>query len=393
MQNLRGLKRIISIMLAVITVLTLVPFTAMAANVTVPALKNVYAGERYTGVKVYWDIDTSVTGYAVYRSTDRENWTRLKMYTKNTHESYTDKSVSLNTLYFYRVRAYKKVGGKNYYGAYSAIKKVFYGLNEYMTKTGNSLKIQWFPIKYGCDGYELYMSTNGGNYQKIKTLSNTANSSTITGLDTTRNTYAVQLAAYQKNSNGTKNYRYYSSIMGSDSYITNINSTPKTVKQYKRYNYQGSKVENMGNATVSSADINIIKNYESKYLSTQMSTYYKLINTLWYINRTVGYAYDYWRIENYTPVEAIFNHHYGQCLQYNGAMVEYFAYYGFDVALIMGYRGYSTDNCWQHFWGELYMNGRTYVIETGNYENDGTWHYIFTPYANTRGYMKCGQCL
>lgn len=394
MRNVKGLKRVISVILAVITVLTLVPFTAMAANVTVPALKNVKAGERYTGVKIYWDLDKSVTGVAVYRSTDRVNWTRLIMYTKNTHESYIDKTAYTDTLYFYRVRAYKKVNGKNYYGAYSDIKKVFYGLNEYMTKTNDSVKIQWTPINYGCDGYEIYMSTNGGDFKKVKSLTKyTTKSATIKNLDTKKNTYAVQLAAFRKTSSGSKEYRYYSDLMYSDSVMTQINSTPKTVKSYKKYNYQGDKVVNMGTGTVTESDKKIFKSYESKFISTNMSPYWKLYYTLMYINGTVDYAYDYYLIEDCTLCDAIFNQHYGQCLQYNGAMVTYLAYYGFDAGLIMGYRGYAKDNCWQHFWGEVYMNGNTYVIETGNYSSDGSWHYFFAPYAETRGYMKCGKCL
>lgn len=394
MKATRGFKRIVSVIMAVICVLTLVPFTTMASAVTVPAMKNVNAGERYTGVKIYWTEDHSVTGYAVYRSTDRKNWSRLKMYTQNTHSYYIDKTAQTDTLYFYRVRAYKKINGTNYYGSYSSIKKVFYGLNEYMTKTNDSVKISWSPINYGCDGYEIYMSTNGGAYKKVKTLTNyKTKSSTITGLDTKKNTYAVQLAAYQKTSSGSKNFRYYSDIMYSNSVETLINSTPKTVKPFTNYNYQGSSVQNVGKTYITDSDKKIFSDYESKFISTQMSVYWKMYYTLMYIHNTVEYAYDYGKVSDLTLTDAIFNKHMGQCLQYNGAMIAYLAYYGFDAALVMGYRGYSNDNRWQHFWGEVYLNGAAYVIETGNAGSDGTWHYFFTPYSQTRGYMKCGQVL
>lgn len=394
MKKSGALIRFVSSILTVVTLITAMSFSASASTVSVPDMKNVQAGERYTGVKIYWTKNSSVTGYAVYRSTDRVNWTRLIMYTKNTHSSYIDKNVYTDTMYYYRVRAYKKVGGKNYYGSYSSIYKVFYGLNEYMTKTKDTITIKWSPIKYGCDGYEIYMSTNGGAYTKVKSLTKyTTKSAVIKNLNTEKNTYSVQLAAYRKTASGAKEFRYYSDIMYSDSVQTAINSTQKVVKLYNNYNYQGKTVVNTGKTNITDSDIKIFKAFESTYLSTQMSVYWKAYYTMMYINTSVDYAYDYWKIESCTLTDAIFNKHYGQCLQYNGAMIAYLAYYGFDAALIMGYRGYSNDNKWQHFWGEAYIDGETYVIETGNFSCDGSWHYFFTPYSETRGYMKCGECL
>ena len=98
------------------------------------------------------------------------------------------------------------------------------------------------------------------------------------------------------------------------------------------------------------------------------------------------------QISNRTYVDAIFNKRLGQCLQYNGAMIEYVNNLGLDGTLIWGYRGKSNSNKWQHFWGEVKLkNGVTYVLETGNYGNDGNWYYCFTPYANTKKFLKCGK--
>ena len=127
-----------------------------------------------------------------------------------------------------------------------------------------------------------------------------------------------------------------------------------------------------------------------------MSPYYKAYYVLKFINKKVKYANtsELWsKISGSSYVDAIFNKRTGQCAQYNGAMIAYLSYLGFNNSrLILGYRGYSTENCWQHFWGQVKLkNGKYYVVETGNYGNDGDWYYFFTPYSNTKKYLKCGK--
>ena len=87
---------------------------------------------------------------------------------------------------------------------------------------------------------------------------------------------------------------------------------------------------------------------------------------------TYAYGYDlYCRIADKTPVDAVFNEHLAQCLQYNGAIAEVLAYMGYDVAIVEGMRGqgnYAADtvsSMWSHYWTELYLNGETYLIEVG----------------------------
>ena len=63
-------------------------------------------------------------------------------------------------------------------------------------------------------------------------------------------------------------------------------------------------------------------------------------------------------------------------------------YLGYDAHLVQGYRGRSVDNKWQHFWGEITINKKNYVIEAGNYESDGEWWYLCTPYSQAGGYIK-----
>lgn len=393
---MHAFKRLTAAIMTVIIMLSAAQFSLTAsAAVTVPAMSNVKVGERYTGVKIYWDRNPSATGYLIYKSYDRENWTRIKKFKNNTTLYTFDKDVYDNELCFYRMRAYKNVGGKTYYSPYSEIKKVFYGLNEYITKTKDSVKMRWTPIVYGVTGYEIYMSTNGGQFNKVKTLKKyTTKSATVTGLDTDKNTYVFQLVSYKTDNAGKKNYVFYSDYMYSDSVKTLVNSTPDTITTYTNYNVQGSKKVNNGITKVTDSDKAIFKKFESTYISTQMSKYDKIEWTLLYINRTVDYAYDYYKIEDLSWTDATFNKHYGQCLQYNGAIMTYLAYKGISGSLLCGYRGYSLDNTWQHFWGEVTLaDGVTYVMETGNYGKNGTWHYCFVPYEYAGGYVICNTLM
>ncbi len=64
---------------------------------------------------------TSNSGYEVYRSTDTKKWTKVTTLTKSSKVSYTNKSLSTNKTYYYKVRAYQIVNRKKVYGAYSEI--------------------------------------------------------------------------------------------------------------------------------------------------------------------------------------------------------------------------------------------------------------------------------
>ena len=64
------------------------------------------------------------------------------------------------------------------------------------------------------------------------------------------------------------------------------------------------------------------------------------------------------------------------------------SYLGYDATLVQGYRGSYPNNYWQHFWGEVNIDGQTYVMETGNYGKNGEWWYVAATYSEARGYIK-----
>ena len=71
-------------------------------------------------IKLKWD-KVGTTGYEVYRSTDQKKWSKVKTITKNNTLEFNNKSLKSNKKYYYKVRAYKKVGTKKVYGPYSDV--------------------------------------------------------------------------------------------------------------------------------------------------------------------------------------------------------------------------------------------------------------------------------
>ncbi len=64
---------------------------------------------------------TNNNGYEVYRSTDTKKWTKVTTLTKSSKVSYTNKSLSTNKTYYYKVRAYQTVNRKKVYGDFSEV--------------------------------------------------------------------------------------------------------------------------------------------------------------------------------------------------------------------------------------------------------------------------------
>ena len=82
----------------------------------------VYAADRMraTWTCIYFEPVSGARGYMVYKST-KENGTYKKIATvvPTTKWNYLDKNTKAGTHYYYKVRAYKKVNGKVYYGPLS----------------------------------------------------------------------------------------------------------------------------------------------------------------------------------------------------------------------------------------------------------------------------------
>lgn len=391
------MKKIISLFI-IITILFSFTVEVSAATIntkiTVAAPMTFNASEGYDRVIIKWSRNSKADGYVISRSTKYGSFKKLVTFRDNKTTEFVDKTANEDTLYYYSIKAFKKANGKTYFSKSSTIVPIFFGVNLYLSSFSNSVNLNWSRIK-SASGYEIYYSTDGEKYSRIKTIKdNKQITYTKTKVTPFENDYYFCLKAYKNTSKG-KQYIYKSEKLCSsdvDAFINASVSTPK--KSFKCYNVQGKKAYVAYNVTLTNKQKNIFSEFNRIRLTADMSPCQRIFEVFKYIHKETVYASGalYSQISSLTYTEAVFDKNLGQCLQYNGAMLEYLANLGFDVKLIWGYRGTSMNNKWQHFWGQVKLNnGKNYVVETGNYGNDGDWYYFFTPYANTKKYLKCGK--
>ena len=366
-------------------------------------------------ITISWDKVKGASGYRVYRKQDGSS--KYKMVSEisgKKNVTYKDTDVKPNTRYSYKVKAFKGVAERQYSKASKVLRTVSAPDKvKEITKvwgSGVTAKLKWkkqpdcdgYIVYYyaGYDGYSGYDSTmwkkaavinspdkvsasintsefgHGGYYSfvtqfRVKSFSTDASGKIKTSAASKTDTYidmsevrrycGEELAMLSKVEKGESRMTY-----------TYENAQPKK---------SITETESM-----SSIDRSAIEKFAKNHFAAGWSDEEKVYYTLTWINRNVTYDTEYSHIRA-GYADSIFNGRYGQCTQYNGALIEMMAYLGYDVSLIRGLRG-SEDYNWQHFWGEVSVGKRKYVMEAGNYGQDGIWSFFCTSYKEASGYIK-----
>lgn len=96
-------------------------YTSAVLGATKPATVSGVKATAQSGkkIKISWSGTSGANGYEIYRATSKKG--KYKKVATTTAKSYTNKSLTKNKTYYYKVRAYKTVSGKKVYGSYSAI--------------------------------------------------------------------------------------------------------------------------------------------------------------------------------------------------------------------------------------------------------------------------------
>ncbi len=151
----------------------------------------------HNSIKISWTAVSGATGYAVYCA-DSENGAYTKI-GATASTSLTHSSLSTGKTYYYKIKAYKTVGGVNIYSVYTAVIKAkpvpatpasFTAAKASAT----SVKTSWKAVT-GATGYEVWIATSsGGTYSKLTTTTKT----TYTKTKLTKNkTYYFKVRAYK----------------------------------------------------------------------------------------------------------------------------------------------------------------------------------------------------
>lgn len=155
------------------------------------------ASSSYNSIKTSWASVSGASGYEVYRATS--NTGAYSLVGTTTSTSFTNTGLATNKPYYYKVRAFRTVGGKKVYSNYSAVvyaKPVPAVPANFKAARLSSTKIKltWSSVS-GASGYELYRaSSSTGEYNFIRRTPSLYY--TNSGLTAGR-TYYYKLRAYR----------------------------------------------------------------------------------------------------------------------------------------------------------------------------------------------------
>ncbi|RFU61105.1 InlB B-repeat-containing protein [Peribacillus glennii] len=194
----------------------LVLYARYAKNTAAPAsVKAVSAG--FSQVKVSWGRVSGAQGYEIFRASSKTgDYNKIATASSSTL-AYSDRTLSTNKAYFYKIRAYRTVNGTKVYSSYSSTVSGIpvlarpFGLKA-AKASSTSTKLSWSKVSEA-SGYEIFRAASSkGTYTKVKTLtSGSAVSYTNTRLTKGR-TYYYKVRAYRI-VDGKKIYSGFSSVV------------------------------------------------------------------------------------------------------------------------------------------------------------------------------------
>ena len=294
--------------------------------------------------------------------------------------------------------------GLSAFGASQTLSAPKLTLKSYATKAvlswDKNSKADGYQI-YWCGGDTISVPHNNqsgdcwNERTKLKTISsNTTTTYTKTDLSYKKN-YHFKMRAYKKSGSTT----IYSGWSNEECTIDTVNrlnaASLKTRNSYKTINTQGSKNTTFADHTLTDKEKSILKSFADKHFKDNWTPGEKVVYTAEWIRNNMTYLQDYSQIKTYSYTENIFKYKEGQCSDYNGALVEMMIYLGFDARLIMGYRSGG----WQHFWGEVIIDGSVFLMEVGEKASDSPqwgykWEFLCNTYSESDGgYTKNGQAV
>lgn len=164
------------------------------------------AAQSTSAIKLSWKQQKYAEGYALYASKAKNGtYKRIAVIKKNKTDSYTYTRLEPAKNYYFKIRAYQTIGGKNYYSGYSSILssgtkpgKVT-GLKAGF-QSSSQIKLSWKKVS-GTSGYQVYRySVSKKKYEKVTEVSGTSYTDKKLRAGCK---YRYKVRAYRKNGNFT----------------------------------------------------------------------------------------------------------------------------------------------------------------------------------------------
>lgn len=333
------------------------------------------------GAFISWEPINNCSMIFVYRLDENTKASTLITILGGSGTSYLDTAANSNCSYYITANVTENGQTRIVTLESNAPETVSDSLGAELTVGNGTITVNW--NKLNVSGYIVSMDGE----QVYDTLSDDITSYTKTGLKNYEK-HVFTVKPYTKYASGTVSYGTESeqlSTIGVDS-ILNSAKTADT-RTFTVHNKQASTTKT-STVNITDSDIAVLEKFAKENFTDDMTDAQKLETTLNWINRNLKYAStaaDWSKINGKSYADAVFTYKLGQCAQYNGAMVYMMRYLGYDADLILGWRGTWGVNYWQHYWGEVDINGMKYIIETGNYAKSGNWSFLLTPYERADG--------
>ena len=190
----------------------------------IPTTKIASAEVTKAGViTVKWNKVSAAESYQLYRSTKADSG--YKCVSKTTSTSYVDKSATIGTTFYYKVRVV--ISGKTgSFSPYVKIKSSIAAPELYTSHsvTSNSITLRWYEVS-GATGYTVYRKTSDSSWKRIKTLKG---ASTTSFTDNVTGTYYYKVYSY-KTVSGTNHF----SDPSKSACLKTLKKSTITVDQYR----------------------------------------------------------------------------------------------------------------------------------------------------------------
>ncbi len=251
--------------------------TMAATTVT---LKNT----SYNSITISWKKVSGAQGYKVLRASSASGSYKTVKAIRNADTlTFTDERLSVGTTYYYKVCAYRSVGGKNVNGKKSEVTSLQAVPTAVELKSeaagATAVKLTWSKAKLPSSGggYYIYQVV-GGQEKKIKTCKKSATSYTVKGL-TAGEKYTFKVAPYAK----TKSGKAVRGVV-SDALSVYPKLLPVTIDEVKAGSYNSVEVSWQATGT-GDEDAYVVYRAASKKGS------YKQIGTVAYRSGVKDYSY------------------------------------------------------------------------------------------------------
>lgn len=221
-------KKTISIVMALIMIVTLIPAQIFAVSAEAPHMTSLTVVKRTapksTSINVTWKKTADADGYALYRAESQKGSYKKIAATKSL--SYTDKRLKTGKTYYYKVRTYRDVNGKRIYSLACMPKSVkmtyihpVLKVSEYFDKLDGETVTSPYGIIVWASSYDepvyLVTSINRPFYQKGKVAAVLCKDAAVKGKDKGKRVYFKydgNIYSYDKklkiNSTGKKAYDF-----------------------------------------------------------------------------------------------------------------------------------------------------------------------------------------